>query len=125
MTTNHTSDPSTTNTIRRMTRSGRVRLAAVALAIVGVSGAGGFAAGAQQPDAAINSPSAVSSPVSNTSAMNRAMARFAAENNLTGLSPASLGPIPAETLAQFARENNLTGLSPASLAPIEVDDGEE
>ncbi len=56
--------------------------------------------------------------------MNKALAQFAADNNLTGLSPASLGPDPARTLAQFAAENNLTGLSPASLAPIEADPAE-
>ena len=66
------------------------------------------------------------------------IARYARENGLSGLSPASLAPVGATVthderaadpppttdadflaeMARYARENGLSGLSPASLAPV-------
>lgn len=123
MTTDNTSDRSNNVATKGAKRTNRARIAIFALAIAGSAGAGGYVAGAQQP-ASTASPAVASVSSSPAYAMNRALAQFAVDNNLTGLSPASLGPKPAETLAQFARENNLTGLSPSSLAPIDSDQGE-
>ena len=60
-----------------------------------------------------------------------AIAQWAAEHQLSGLSPASLTPIRAaedtsgprlaaelRAIANYAREHQLSGLSPASLQPI-------
>lgn len=99
-------------------RNRRGRSFAAALVVAGVSGLGGFVAGAQESETPSIIPTSDSIVAAETVAMNRAIARFAAENNLTGLSPVSLTPVPPQTLAEFAEQNNLTGLSPASLAPI-------
>ena len=58
----------------------------------------------------------------------RAIAAWANERQLSGLSPASLAsanqlpPHPAaqlQVLADYAREHRLSGLSPASLGPVD------
>ena len=123
-----TNDTTASNTDWQLTASSRSRIAAVALAIAAISGLSGFAAASQQSVPTTTVPVAAASPADTTAAntvlMNRALARFAAENNLTGLSAVSLAPVPCRTLAQFAQGNNLTGLSPASLAPIAVNEEE-
>jgi hypothetical protein len=60
-----------------------------------------------------------------------AIEKWAVENQLSGLSPASLRPNTSSTwtprlaaemeaIADYAREHNLSGLSPASLQPLAV-----
>ncbi len=115
----HTNTATKSNNNETGTWTRRVRIGCVAFVIVGTAGIGGFVAGSQDSAAAASSTPASthSQSTSYSAAAGPSLAQFAVRNNLTGLSPASLGPAPAAALAQFAAQNNLTGLSPASLAP--------
>lgn len=97
----------------------------VAVAIAGVT------VGLATTFAAANGSSSVNAPSSYHPAQRSAIAEWAVEHNMSGLSPASLTSsavsqygwtprLAAEmsAIAEYAREHGLSGLSPASLQPI-------
>jgi hypothetical protein len=99
--------------------------------IVAVAAAG-VAVGLATTFAAASGSSSVRAPSSHHQTQRSAIAEWAVEHHMSGLSPASLTPslvsqsdwtprLAAEmgAIAEYAREHDLSGLSPASLQPID------
>jgi hypothetical protein len=107
------------STIDEKTTAKRSRLGRIALA-------GGVVAGLAAASVGFTAAREPSSPPNDNGRRDLvAIAKWADENGLVGLSPASLGPAEVVerpdlvAIAKWADENGLVGLSPASLRPIE------
>ena len=98
------------------------RLAAVVVAGTAVGVVGAYAVAADDPSPA--------RPAADLQAERDRIADWARDNNVAGLSPASLSPVKSseqadddlasqlEQIAEWANREGLAGLSPASLSPV-------
>jgi hypothetical protein len=105
----------------RTTRITRILAVAVAGVAAGLAATIAVADGGSDRD-----------PGSYNPAERAAIAEWAADHHLSGLSPASLAPVQSDSgwtprlaaemtaIADYAREHQLSGLSPASLQPLET-----
>jgi hypothetical protein len=118
-TSDHTSISTTTIDPQGSAPSGRPRLRDLVGGVVAIGGLTfGIGSALAQETGGRDAPAVTDHP---------AIAEMARSDGLTGLSPASLSPLPMApagygdnaAIAEWATTNGLTGLSPASLAPTD------